>query len=364
MEFNSNSKRLLKVLIVLIIMYIVELVYLHYTNIIMKVDGRDITKTQFNEVFEKNANTSGFLNLGIDIKKDKKSALYTLIKDKTVDDLLKQALIDEEIEKRNIKASEEEINNEVQKTIDQYGSKENFNKALKNKETSISQFKKDLRANIKKRKLADSISKINVTDADVKNYYNKNIMQFSQPEKVRASHILISASPKAIAQKVKSSPENQGLNDKEIQDKVNKELAEKQAKAKEILAKLKQNPKLFTNLVKENSDDKSTSNNSGDLGYFAQKELTEPFASVLFKLKLNIISDLVKSPYGYHIFMITEKTKAIKAPIEKVKNQIISILEQEQQDKILDNFAESLKKKAKVEYKNPEYKPKTTISEK
>lgn len=364
MEFNSNSKRLLKILIVLIIMYIVELVYLHYTNIIMKVDGRDITKTQFNEAFEKNANTSGFSNLGIDIKKDKKNAIYVLIKDKTIDDLIKQTLIDEEIEKKHIKASEQEIDKELQKAISQFGSKENLNKTLEKTEISMQEFKKDLSERIKRAKLADSISKSNVSESDIKKYYKDHVMTFNQPEKVRASHILISANPKMIEQKIKAAPENQGLNENEIKNKINTELAAKEEKAKDLLAKLKKNPKLFTSLAKENSEDKSSANQGGDLGYFRQKELVEPFSSVMFKLKPNTISDLVKSKYGYHIFVITDKTKAIQEPVEKVKDQIIATLKQEKQDKILDDFAESLKKKAKVEYKNSEFKPKTTTPEK
>lgn len=364
MEFNSNSKRLLKILLVLIVMYIVELFYLHYTNIILKVDGKDVTKTQFNEIFEKNANTSGFLSLGIDIKKDKKNAIYILIKDKTIDDLIKQTLIDEEIEKRHIIATEAEIDKEIQKAIDQYGSKENLKKALDKSEISNSKFKNDLIEKIKKEKLAESISKSNVTDADIKKYYKNNILTFNHPAKIRLSQILIAANPKMIEEKIKNDPENQGLKKNEIQDKINKELTLKQEKAKEIYAQLKKNPKLFTNFAKEQSDDKVSSNQGGDLGYFSQKEFIEPFASTIAKLKLNTISDLVKSPYGYHIFVITEKIEAVQEPVEKVKDQIIAILKHEQQDKTLDDLAEALKKKAKIEYKNSEYKPKITITEK
>lgn len=364
MEFNSNSKRLLKILLVLIIMYIVELFYLHYTNIILKVDGRDVTKTQFNKVFEKNANTSGFLSLGINIKKDKKNAIYVLIKDKTVDDLIKQTLIDEEIEKRHIEATKEEFDKEIQKAVTKYGSKENLNNALEKSEISISEFKNDLIEKIKKEKLAESISKSNVTDADIKKYYKNNILTFNKPEKIRLSQILIAANPKMIEQKIKMAPENQELNDNEIKDLINKELALKQKQAKDILAQLKKNPKLFSNLAKEKSDDKLSANQGGDLGYFSQKEFIEPFASTISKLQQNTISDLIKSQYGYHIFVITEKIKAIQDPVEKVKDQIIAILKQEQQDKTLDDFAESLKKNAKIEYKNLEYKPKTTNTEK
>lgn len=364
MEFNTNSKKLFKILGVLIIMYIFELFYLHYTNIILKVDGRDITKTQFNEGFEKNANTSGFLSLGINIKKDKKNAIYVLVKDKTVDDLIKQTLIDKEIEKRHINATKEEIDKEIQKAIVEYGSKEKLKKALEENEISTRKFKNDLSESIKRAKLAESISKSNVTDADIKKYYRENILTFNKPEKIRLSHILFAANPKMIEQKIKAAPENQGLNENEIKNKINAEIATKQEQATEIYVQLKKNPKLFTSLAKEKSEDKLSANRGGDLGYFSQEEFIEPFASTMSKLKPNTISDLVKSPYGYHIFVITEKTKAVQEPIERVKDQIIATLKQEQQDKILDDFAESLKKKAKIEYKNPEYEPKTTASKK
>lgn len=359
MEMNNNSWKLLKILGVLIILYIGQLFYFHYTNIIMKVDGKDITKAQFNEAFEKNANTSGFLSLGIDIKKDKKSALYNLIKDKTIDDLVKQTLINEEIEKRNIKVSKEEVDNEIKKAIDQFGSKEKLSAFLDKNEITSSTFKKNISEELTKKKLANSISKISISDADAKKYYKEHLDSFKHPERVRASHIFIEASPEKIKQEIKTKPENQGLSEKEIQTKVNTELALKLEKTNKLIAKLKKDPKSFAQIAKENSEDSQTANQGGDAGIIAKQQLAKPLSEIVFSLKPNTISEAVQTPSGYHIITVTDKIKAETEPFDKVKNKIVATLEYEKQDKTLDDLAESLKKKAKIEYVKAQYKPKT-----
>lgn len=152
---NKNAKRLLVIFITLLMLYSVELVYLYKKSIIINVDGVNITKPQYDKLFAKNANSSGFAMLGLDVTKDKKSFIYMLIKDKTVDDLIKQTLIDEEIQKKGIKAKTEEQ---------------------------------------RKKMLAESVAKLTITDAEAKKYYQENLNKFQHEAVVKVSHIFFSKS--------------------------------------------------------------------------------------------------------------------------------------------------------------------------
>lgn len=82
------------------------------------------------------------------------------------------------------------------------------------------------------------------------------------------------------------------------------------------------------------------------------------FSKAAFSMKPNTISDkLVKTQYGYHIIMVTDRAAASQDTFEKVKNNIKGYLENQKQIEMIDKLTESLKKNAKIEYINPEYDP-------
>lgn len=325
---------------------------------IIKVNGDNITQSQFNEVFDKAVGNSMFAQMGIDVKKDKNGFLYLMLKDKTVNELIVKTLINEEIQKRNIKVTKQDTEKELKTIIDKVGSKEKFDEILKQNGISANQFKKDLTEEVKMKKLVSTLSKVSVSDAEAKKFYKENLNKFKFPDKVRASHILISANPEEIKEKIKSNPANKKLTDKEVQAKVDKELAIKLEKANKILAEVKKDPSSFAKVAKENSDDTTSAKQGGDLGFFAQQEMVEPFAKAAFAMKPNTISAVVKTPYGYHIILVTDRMKAGQEPFEKVKGEVVTYLENQSQVKVLENLIESLKKQANIEYVNHEYDPK------
>ena len=57
--------------------------------------------------------------------------MYNVFKEKVINELIIKALIDSEIEKRNITASKEEIQEELKSVIDKVGSKDELNRMLK-----------------------------------------------------------------------------------------------------------------------------------------------------------------------------------------------------------------------------------------
>ncbi len=326
-------------------------------NVIIKVNNEDITESQFNELFDKALGNSMFSQLGIDVKKDKNSFLYLMIKDKVINELIVKALIDQEMEKRNIKVTKADTDKELKFIIDKIGSKEKFNEILKQNGISSAQFKKDLNDEVKMKKLVNTLSKVEISDAAAKKFYKGNLNKFKFPDKVRASHILISANPEEIKEKITSNPINKTLSKDEIQAKIDEELKIKLEKAKKILAEVKKDPESFVKLARENSDDTMSAKQGGDLGFFTRQEMVEPFAKTAFTQKPNTISEIVQTPYGYHIILVKDRMKAGQEPFLKVEDEIKAYLENQAQIKVLENLIESLKKQAKIEYVNEEYNP-------
>lgn len=324
---------------------------------IIKVNGQNITQDQFDKEFNKAAGNSMFAQMGIDVKKDKNNFLYLMIKDRVINELIVKSLIDQEIEKRNIKISKEDEEKELKGIIDKVGSKEKFNEILKQNGITAEQFKKDFLEDLKMKKLVAMISDVKVSESDAKKFYRQNLSKFKYPDKVRASHILISANAEEIKAKISSDAANKSLNKEELQKKVDAEMAIQKEKAEKILAEVKKDPASFEKVARESSDDKTSAKQGGDLGFFSKQEMVEPFAKAAFTLRPNTISGLVESPYGYHIILVKDRMKAGQEPFEKVKGEIVLYMENQASVKVLENLIESLKKQAKIEYVDAEYNP-------
>ena len=326
---------------------------------IIKVNDQKITQGQFDEMFDKQAQGGMLKALGVDVKSDKNSFIYLMIKDRVINELIVKTLLNEEMAKRKIEVSNEDVENAVKDIIDKLGSKEQLDLLLKQNGITASQFKKDLKEEVKMKKLAKELGSSSVSDAEAKKFYDENTDKFKHPDKVRASHILISVNPEEITQGIKSKSKD--LDDSSVKAKVNEEIQAKEAKANQLLAQAKKDPSQFAKLAKENSEDNASAVKGGDLGFFSEKEMVPEFSKAAFSMKPNTVSDkLVRTQYGYHIIMVTDRAAAGQTPYEKVKNDIKAYLENQKQIELIDNLTESLKKNAKIEYVNSEYSPESS----
>jgi peptidyl-prolyl cis-trans isomerase D len=129
---------------------------------------------------------------------------------------------------------------------------------------------------------AGLVSQMSVTDTEVKQFYDENAAKFQGDEQRHASHILIGFGVGATE----------------------KEKAAAKEKAADILAQLKKNPKRFEELATKNSQDPGSATKGGDLGSFGRGAMVKPFEDAVFSMKVNQISDLVESEFGYHIIRL------------------------------------------------------------
>ena len=149
---------------------------------------------------------------------------------------------------------------------------------------------------------ADLRAKASPTGTEVSNYYNENSAQFENPEQACGQHILV---------KVK----------KDASAKEGHEDAEAKRLAEDILARLKKG-EAFEKVAKEKSEDEGSAKSGGNLGCFPRGQMVREFEDAAFALKDGTISDLVKSPFGYHIIKIDTKIAASKTPLEQARKQI------------------------------------------
>ncbi len=115
------------------------------------------------------------------------------------------------------------------------------------------------------------------------------------------------------------------------------------AKAQSLVAQLRGGAD-FAELAKANSEDPSSSGNGGDMGWVEAGQTVEPFERAIFSVPLNTISDPIRSTeYGYHIVKVTERRAESVRPFEQVKDELISIVQNDRAKTIGRTEAERLK---------------------
>jgi len=175
--------------------------------------------------------------------------------------------------------------------------------------------------------LEDSLKdKVAASPEQVTAFYQQNPDQFKQPERVRASHILVAVPPTAdAAAKTKL-----------------------RAKAEDILKQVKAG-KDFAALAKEHSEDPGSAINGGDLGFFGPGQMVGPFNEVAFKLAPGAVSDLVETQFGLHIIKVAEKQPARTIPLDEVRDKVKEYLESVNKQRETNGFVAGLRAKGKIE---------------
>lgn len=324
-------------------------------NVVIKVNNQNITKSQFDKAYEKAAKHSQLAQMGIDIPEDENNLMYLMVKDRVVNDLIVKELLNQELKKRNITVSKKEIEAEHKKMVDKLGSKDKFNDILKQNGIKYSDFEEDLKQELMMKKLVNIIHPVKISESDAKSFYNKNLDKFKTPDQVRASHILVMANPVEIKEGL--TKKNKTLTEAEINQQVQVEMAMRYKKAQEIANEIKSTPDRFEAKAREVSDDKASAEKGGDIGFFSKNDMVKEFSDAAFKLRPNTISEVIQTPYGFHIIKVTDRKAAGQQPYEKIKSQLIQYLTAQAQVKALEQFLTMLKSQAVIEYVDDSYNP-------
>lgn len=187
-----------------------------------------------------------------------------------------------------------------------------------NKIAERDDFKSDME-NIRKNLMSNYAMKevmkdISVSEEEVAKYYEEHKAEFVEPEQVKASHILVASEDQAI----------------------------------EILALLEGKKMTFEEAAKEYSSCPSKEK-GGELGFFAKGQMVPEFEKAAFALEAGKISEPVKTEYGWHIIMVSEKKAEKQKELAGVKDQIQQNVLGEKQGEKYNQTIEALKAAHPVE---------------
>ena len=93
--------------------------------------------------------------------------------------------------------------------------------------------------------------------------------------------------------------------------------------------------------------------NGGDLGWFGHGKMVEEFEEVVFQMAPGEISAPFKSVFGFHIAKLYEKKPPTTMALSEVKDQVERELRQERENKLVEDFVDGLRARAKIEELEP-----------
>lgn len=222
----------------------------------------------------------------------------------TLERLIFQTLADEEVERRGISVSDEEIEAEFQKQYAavleyQRMSEDQLEAYLEAQGYSLELFKENGRVSVAEQLKIEAVQRAvsgptNLTEDALNAYFAQNRANYDTEEQIQASHILV----------------------------------ETEDEAREILEKLASGAD-FVSLAREHSLDTGSAPAGGNLGWFGRGQMVQPFEQAAFALEVGEISDIVQTDFGYHIILLTGHKEATHPELDEVIEQARSDAEGE-----------------------------------
>ena len=265
------------------------------------------------------------------------------LKQRIIEDMIVETLLDEKVKENNIVITEEDVTNQINEMLAQQKmSLDDLKALLEARGTNYDQWKEQMqfprRMAYQRLIEAQFEGRVNIAEEDAQKYYSENTKQFEQPEQVRVSHILI---------RPDTADPNADPNDAK---------AEAKAKAQNLLEQIRAGAD-FAELAKATGGYPSAPK-GGDIGFGQKSDMAsgrrgswvQPFEKAAFALEVGQVSDVVETTFGYHIIKVTDHKNAGVTTFEEVKDDLINMLEERKKNELARQYVEGLKAGATIVY--------------
>jgi peptidyl-prolyl cis-trans isomerase C len=289
-------------------------------KVVAQVNGKNISGDIIFRELKKASKKYKKRGMSLNIDQEKTAAK------KLIDDEIRRTLLVLKAKELGISITKEMMQKRIKEVKTQFGSDAIFQHKLADQGLTLDQYKVELETDLYMDQIIkkEIEPKIQVPEKEALDYYEENKKKFTDPEKVRASIILLKFNPskgKAGEQKILKKLES-------------------------ILDQLK-NGSDFAALAKKFSQD-SLASKGGDLGYFTRKQMLPAFSKKAFKMKTGEVSDIFRTGHGFHVLKVTDKKSAETSPFSEEKAKIKASLSLMKSSKATQEYIKVLKEKAKI----------------
>ena len=185
------------------------------------------------------------------------------------------------------------------------------------------------------------IDQVNVSESQISDYFNDNRSSFIEGRKVKVDFVELTLD----AMDEPESPTNdelKSLYDDNAELFTNPErrraqhiLVESEELANELLGQIREGAD-FAELAKANSEDTSSNEEGGDLGFFERELMGAEFDEAAFAMNIGDVSEVVPTDYGYfHIIKLTGIESETMQSFDEVEDQLVSLYIKQAKEKSL-----------------------------
>ena len=257
-----------------------------------------------------------------------------MVRDQAMTNLINRKLLEDAIAEAGLTADAGETEKRMAEIKASFGSDQAFSDRLASVGMSEEILRDEMETAVMVEKLiAEHGDFEKVEDSDVRAYYEENKERFQEPEKRRASHILIAVDPNSTSA----------------------EKAVARQEAEQVLAQLKGGAD-FAELAGTHSGCPSK-DQGGDLGFFPRGQMVKPFEDAAFGLAVGELSGVVETQFGYHIIKVTDREEGRAVPFEEASERIASFLESQRMQAAMESYTQQLRDAAAIVYPDAEETP-------
>ena len=272
-------------------------------NFVARVDGVSITLEEF---------TREFKELILEPTKEPDPGNLAALKEACLSQMIERRLLVQEARRLGIRISQEELDQALQEIEKDYPER-GLDERLGLEGITL----EGLKSRIEEKLLAEKMVRAalsyqaGINEKEALDYYESHLSTFQLGAEVRVRQIVVSDGEEAL----------------------------------QILKRLKRGES-FEKLAMEKSLGPEKVN-GGDLGFFRMGERPEEFDRV-FTMERGAISEVIKSPYGYHIFKVVEKREPRSISFKEAQSGILRELRRKKGEEAYQSWLRDLKEKAKI----------------
>jgi peptidyl-prolyl cis-trans isomerase C len=296
--------------------------------VVVTVNGQKVIESQVAAEVEKRIQARmKMIPPGMEVPQERLKMLRDQTRMQVTEMLVDKMLIDIALKEKNITVTPEQAEAGMKKFAEENGmTPEQMTEQI----TRAGMTLDDVREQFLTREKIEALLKTQigdgqVTEAEAKTFYDENIQQFSQPEMVTASHILLKTQGKTDEEKAAIHKQMEGI------------LARAQAGED------------FAALAKEFSEDPGSKDKGGEYT-FPRGQMVKPFEDAAFGQEDGKISPIVETQFGYHIIKTTDHKEAGTQSFEEVKGQLMEQLSNQKQSEAWQAFQKQMRDSAKIEW--------------
>ena len=237
-------------------------------------------------------------------------------------------LLLQESQTRNISATDAEVEEHIDRLRGNFPTEEAFKSQLTAWDTTLDILREETRRDLLVERVLDAAVTADVAiDADTtREFYEAHTDQFIQGGSAHARHILIGVSPDA---------------DEETKTEARERAEELRQEAQEGAD--------FAGLARAHSEDPGSAENGGDLGRVSKGQTVPDFEAALFELETGGISDVVETPFGFHIIQLLDLEESRTVAFAEASIQIREFLLNQERQAQTEAFVAELRANNDVE---------------